>query len=95
MSREVACSLHFPEASTSTSYISAQPVTMSSSSDQERKPLLKDAEDGTKHLGDSVDARKNIQEGNQSGSWWEKNKEKVPGYGMWTLFRQVYAHVKL
>ncbi len=66
---------------------------MSSSPDQERRPLLQGAEDGTKHSDDSVDARKNIQEESQSGSWWEKNKGRVPGYGMWTLFRQVYAHV--
>lgn len=64
---------------------------------QETKPLLgADLEGGNNSARsdsygvETTEHEHNIQSASfTESSWWEENKAKIPGYGMYTLFKQV------
>ena len=66
-----------------------------SSPDLEKKPLLRDDEkvDSSSSSDDTYGARQPA-EATVGESWLERNKDKIPGYGMLTLLRQVKKKIR-
>lgn len=79
------------ETSLSLLIIQLQKLVMAHN-DEEKKPLLGDStnkEDDKIVDADSYGVHSNIQESLSDQSWFQKNKERIPGYGLLSLWKQV------